>query len=209
MKDIVFATVPWTDTSFPLMAPAILKSIADKANKSSVTLDLNLQAIQFVESSDHKQELIDFFRTGIAADQIQDQIHDLFCSFAKIILAHEPRIVGLSVFTYNCQASTQYLALVIKNLSPDTKIIIGGSGLSVNFGSPVSFAQTLLTNKLVDHFITGDGEAALYEYLNQVALKITGNCIKIRVSANWWERSAIYLRTNDARGCQCSIITQL
>lgn len=167
MKYIVFATVPWTDTSFPLMAPAILKSIADKANKSSVTIDLNLQAIQFVESADHKQEVIDFFRTGKATDQIQDQMHNLFCSFAKIILAHKPRIVGLSVFTYNCQASAQYLALVIKNLSPDTKIIIGGSGLSVNFGSPVSFAQTLLTNKLVDYFITGDGEAALYEYLTK------------------------------------------
>jgi signal transduction histidine kinase len=36
-KDIVFATVPWTDTGLPLMAPAILKSIATKANKTSVT----------------------------------------------------------------------------------------------------------------------------------------------------------------------------
>lgn len=173
-KDIVFATMPWTDTGLPLMAPAILKSIATKANRSSVTVDLNNQAIKFIDGLPVKHDFIDFFRTGIAAPDIQNQVYNLFCEFAQSLLAYQPSIIGLSVFTYNCQASTQYLALIIKKLSPNTKIIIGGSGLSVNFGSPVSFAQTLLKNKLIDFFITGDGENALYEYLVKDQATVTG-----------------------------------
>lgn len=173
-KDIVFATVPWTDTGLPLMAPAILKSIATKANKTSVTIDLNIKATHFIEQSINKHEFIDFFRTGIAIPDIQQQAFELFYEFAQTLLAHQPKVIGLSVFTYNCQASTQHLALMIRKLSPDTKIIIGGSGLSVNFGSPVSFAQTLLKNKLIDFFITGDGENALYEYLTKSDSAVSG-----------------------------------
>lgn len=181
-KDIIFATVPWTDTELPLMAPAILKSIASKANKSSATIDLNRQAITFIEQSDFKHEFIDFFRSGIASHNIQDQVYELFCGFAHELLKHQPSIVGLSVFTYNCQASTQYLALILKKMSPGIKIIIGGAGLAVNTGSPVSFAQTLLKNKLIDFFITGDGENALYDYLT------TGSSSVLGLNSDSWQQ---------------------
>jgi hypothetical protein len=46
-NDIVFCTVPYTETTLPLMAPAVLKSIATRANKKSVTLDLNLELIDW------------------------------------------------------------------------------------------------------------------------------------------------------------------
>jgi hypothetical protein len=57
-KEIVFTTVPWTDTGMPLMAPAILKSIALKAGRTAVTVDLNRKAIQLLSQVDYKNDLV-------------------------------------------------------------------------------------------------------------------------------------------------------
>jgi hypothetical protein len=42
-NDVVVVTVPWTDSNIPLMAPASLKPIVEKAGFSCYATDLNAE----------------------------------------------------------------------------------------------------------------------------------------------------------------------
>jgi radical SAM superfamily enzyme YgiQ (UPF0313 family) len=163
--DIVFATVPYTDTDMPLMAPAILKSIASRAGHTSICIDLNLQTLKLVKKHPYVYELLNFFHDGITTANIEQEVYELHLSFAKNLLVHNPKIIGLSVFTYNCQVSAKYISYFIKKLSPSTKIILGGNGLMENLVGKSKFAIPLVDSGLIDFYIRGDGEHVLYEYL--------------------------------------------
>jgi radical SAM superfamily enzyme YgiQ (UPF0313 family) len=173
-REVVFATVPYTNTSVPLMAPAILKSIAIKAGKTCATVDLNILARQLIDRTEHQFEIINFFHDGVANACVDKELFDLHMSFAQRILAYQPKIVGLSVFTYNCQISAKYTAFFIKKLSPNTKVLLGGAGLNQNLIGYSKFAEGLVKNGLIDFYIRGDGENALYEYLINEDLSIPG-----------------------------------
>lgn len=164
-KDIVFATIPYTDTNMPLMAPAILKSIATAADKTSTTIDLNLKVIRYLETHKYRYDLINFFHDGVSVPAIEQDLYELFSQLAKDLLVYQPEIIGLSVFTYNCQISAKYLSYFIKQQSPTTKIILGGNGLVDNLAGRARFAESLIENKLIDFYVRGDGEQVLYDYL--------------------------------------------
>jgi radical SAM superfamily enzyme YgiQ (UPF0313 family) len=173
-KEIVFTSVPWADTGMPLMAPAVLKSIAIKAGRTAIAVDLNMRSYQLLNQVDYKDELIQFFRTGVNDRNIQQRIFELFTEFAETLLVYNPSIIGISVFSYTSKISTRYLAMMIKKLAPDVKIIIGGAGLSANFDSSVNFAETMVQQNLVDFYINGDGENSLYEYLTLGSQNVIG-----------------------------------
>lgn len=172
--EVVFCTVPYTETTLPLMAPAVLKSIATRANKTSVTVDLNLELIKHLESSNVRYELLEFFHSGQPPQQVEQEIYDIHLNFVNLICAHRPDIVGLSVFTYNCQASTKLLCFILKKINPDIKIIIGGAGIGNNLLDKSKFAESLLKQNLIDFYIKGDGENSLYEYLTTQSENLTG-----------------------------------
>lgn len=175
MIDIVFTTVPYTDTKLPMMAPAVLKSIAVKASKTAVTEDLNVQLINYVRDHPHRDDILEFFKSGFAVTAVQQEVFDILYQYAKQLLSHQPKIVSLSVFTYHCQIATKYLSLFIKELSPSTRILIGGAGLvKTLIGSPI-FAKRLVSSGLVDFYIRGDGETALYDYLTSTQETIDDN----------------------------------
>ena len=165
MKNIVFASVPYTDTQSPLMAPAVLKSIATKAGWSSNTHDLNIKVVRLIEQSRYANQLINFFHHGKSTPEIEQTLYDLFLSHAELLLKSSPDVIGLSIFTYNCQISTKYLCFLIKKISPNTKILLGGAGLSNNLALKSKFAEELLKHQLIDFYIRGDGENSLYDYL--------------------------------------------
>jgi radical SAM superfamily enzyme YgiQ (UPF0313 family) len=173
-KDIVFTTIPYTDTTVPLMAPAVLKSIATKANKSSVAVDLNIQAIKFIEDHQYKHEILNFFHDGLTISEIEQDLFDLHLKFAQQLLAYRPKIIGLSVFTYNCQVSARYLSMFIKKLDPTVKIILGGNGLIDNLAGPARFADSMVASQLVDFYIRGDAEKVLYDYLVTEQMNLIG-----------------------------------
>lgn len=172
--DIVFCTVPYTETTLPLMAPAVLKSIATRAGKKSVTLDLNLELIKHLNTASNRYELLEFFHNGQAPKQVEQEIYQIHMNFVNSICSYNPSIVGLSVFTYNCQASAKLLCFVLKKINPDIKIIIGGAGIGNNLLDKSKFGESLLKQNLIDFYIKGDGENALYEYLTTQASDTVG-----------------------------------
>jgi radical SAM superfamily enzyme YgiQ (UPF0313 family) len=166
--DCLFVTVPFTDTRQPLIATGILRSIADKANKTSATLDFNAEFIHLLDSMPEEERFstLAFFREGDHNGLDIEKIQDLFHNMAKKVIEMNPTYVGISVFTYNCRVAAKYLSWFIKKINPEIKIILGGTGIIKHMNGRATFAESLLKNKLIDVFIYGDGEQALYHYLS-------------------------------------------
>jgi len=175
--DCVFVTVPYTDTIKPLMAPAILKSIATQAGKTSVTIDLNRVFLnQFKTLPQNVQtKMIYFLKQEIwYNDQFVELVFDMFQQLAQKILAYSPKVVGISVFTYDCRVAAKYIAWMIKKIDPSVKIIFGGAGIMYGLNQKAVFAETLQKSGLIDFFIYGDGEKSLYHYLTTSNEKFVG-----------------------------------
>lgn len=175
--DCVFVAVPYTDTIKPLMAPAILKSIATQAGKTSVTIDSNRVFLNQLDnlSKDNQTKLIYFLKQEKwYDDHLIELVFDIFKELAQQILDYSPKVVGMSLFTYDCRVAAKYLAWIIKKIDPSIKIIFGGPGIMVGLNQPAVFAETLQKSGLIDFFIYGDGEKSLYHYLTTNDEKFVG-----------------------------------
>jgi hypothetical protein len=165
-KDMVVLSVPWTETTFAIMAPAALKPVVEKAGLSCLAIDLNGDIVNLVNSHPNREEIISFFFDGYVNKNIESWLNDMFISAASQIVSYKPKYVGISVFSYLGQHSMKWLAYFIRKLDPTIKIIIGGPGcLQHNFTGPAPLAEELVTNGIVDYHIRGDGEHALFELL--------------------------------------------
>jgi hypothetical protein len=79
---------------------------------------------------------------------------------AEVILAHHPRVVGLSVHVWNARL-TQQLAGTLKSLRPDLVVILGGPEVSfAREASPAAAAA--------DCVIAGEGDLAFAQVCRQV-----------------------------------------
>jgi hypothetical protein len=163
--DLVLASIPYTETSVPLMAIAVLKSIAEKANWDCVSLDFNIQYYNATKNHLYQNKLIDWFFNETYYPEIEDTIYKMFNKMADDILSYKPKLIGLSLFSYACQVSCKYLCILLKQKSPDTKIVIGGSGVFDNVLGDHSYVGNLKDMNLIDHYIIGDAENSFYDFL--------------------------------------------
>lgn len=163
--DTLFCSIPFTDAVSLPMAPAICKSIALKANKTSATLDLNIEFRDFILGHKHSSHIITFLKDGVLDAVVKDDVLGMFERMCQRILEHRPNLVGLSVFTYDCQITAKYLSWMLKRARPDIKIILGGSGLFSNLASTTTEADRWMKDGLIDFYIKGDAEESLYNYL--------------------------------------------
>lgn len=181
--DVVILTAPWTDSSIPLMAPAVLKPIVEKAGKSCLAIDLNVEVYNQLNHyvKEEKQDInsyIEFFFNEQCNNQgVQEYAHELLLSVASSIVQWNPEYLGISVFSYANRAFTKWLCYFVKKINPNIKIILGGAGCLEQFTGPAIFADELLSASLADYHVRGDGEHALYELLigNDTYAGINGN----------------------------------
>ncbi len=164
-KDVLIITAPLTDSAIPLMAPAALKPIVEKAGYSCLAVDVNAEVYKLVKEHPLKNDLIRFFFENYTTEETEVWLFDLFYNISQQILSFKPKIVCISVFSYVCQSSTKWLAYYIKKYSPNTQIFIGGAGCLYTFSGPSEFVNELLDSKLVDYHVRGDGEHSLYHLL--------------------------------------------
>lgn len=179
-KDVVIVTVPWTDSNIPLMAPAALKGIVEKAGLSCLAVDLNAEIYQASRKHKHSKLLVKFFFDEYLDDNIEHWVRDLFESMARGILSWKPKLVGLSLFSYVCQCSAKWLSYYLKKLDPSVQIVIGGAGCIQNFTGPAVFVDQLKAQNLIDYHIRGDGENSFFELL-------TGNDSFVGINTDTWK----------------------
>jgi hypothetical protein len=167
-KNIVITSVPLSETSAPIMAPAVLKSIAAKAGVSSRAFDLNAVVYKILNTHPQKTDLMNFFYwEQVAPDiQLEVEIQKIFHVMVDEIMKTQPDLICLSLLHYQCQVTAKWLCYHLKKYYPDIKIVIGGTGIKGELVAKEStYAKELVRLGLIDYYIVGDGENAFYELL--------------------------------------------
>lgn len=172
-SDLLILSSPLTITNGPMAAGAILKSISEQAGFSCSVVDLNILTMRWVFTHSDQDDLIRFFDTGVIKTTVEQAILQYTNSVVALVKTYNPKILGISVFTYDCRPFTALLCKEIKINCPDMQIILGGAGLvnavsddTLNVSTADSaFAETLQKNYLIDHYIKGDAEQSFYEFL--------------------------------------------
>jgi len=85
---------------------------------------------------------------------------------AEMLLAREPKILGLGVYIWNVTETTEVVA-TIKRVRPDIKIILGGPEVSYETES-----QEIV--RLADHVITGEGDLKFAEVCRTILERPAG-----------------------------------
>lgn len=163
--DFIICTVPWTDTELPLMAPAALKPVIEKAGLSCLASDLNIEVVNYTLAHRHKDKFVKFFIEEKLAPEIEQEVYDIFDSITNQLLSFSPKYIGLSVFSYVCQESTKWLCYFLKKKNPDVQIIIGGPGCLTTMTGSSKLAKRLLSQGLINYHVRGDAEHSLYQLL--------------------------------------------
>lgn len=159
MIDVLFVNVPIISVSYPPTACSMLKSVAEQDGYSAKVIDFNLSMYEKYGS-----EYDDFFIIGDEgknADHIVDE-------WVDEILDLNPRFLGISVFTFQCQTATRMLCAALKKKNWEGKIIIGGAGISSNGISAADndFGKDLLENGTIDYYVRGEGELSILKILS-------------------------------------------
>jgi len=178
--DVVLTSVPWTGTTIPLMAVGILKSIVLQTGKTCAGLDMNANVHKWSKTHPHVDKLMDFFHNGSYHREISEDLHELYKSFAEKILEHDPKIIGLSLFSYISQSSTRYICYFLKKIKPEVVIVIGGAGCFENLRGGTTYADELLSTGLIDYYIRGDAEKSFRAFLD-------GNINYPGINSSDWE----------------------
>jgi hypothetical protein len=179
-QNVVIASVPWTDSNAPIMAPAVLKSVLESHNISSVAIDLNAEVKNKIKDNPFRNEIISFFLTEKTSAVCVDEIYNLFDWMADKILSQNPDWVCLSLLTYLSQITNKWLCVHLKQRKPDLKIVIGGPGCFTTLKSMDTYALNLKKQKIIDYFISGDGEESLPQLLQ-------GNEKYHGINASYWK----------------------
>tara|TARA_R110000868_G_scaffold392934_1_gene663820 strand:+ start:37 stop:1536 length:1500 start_codon:yes stop_codon:yes gene_type:complete len=166
-KKIVVTSVPFTDTTSPVMAPGLFKGILTTAGFDCTAIDLNGEVINRICNDVDYAEYLRFFYYSTVTPGVELKLKEIFDYMANRLIQYNPDIICLSLLHYQCQHSTMWLSFFIKKLRPDIKIVIGGAGA---FGSGLttndnSYISMLKNQNLIDYYISGDGDIALVELL--------------------------------------------
>lgn len=166
IKHLVIVSVPVTETFAPMMAPAALKSIAEKAGVSNRAFDLNASIYNLINKHPQKNDLFNFFYWEQVASGIQPEIQKIFDIMIDEIMKTNPDLVCLSLLHYQCQITAKWLCYKLKKNYPHVKILIGGAGIqSELINKRDTYAMKLKAQGIIDYYISGDGENSFYEFL--------------------------------------------
>jgi hypothetical protein len=189
--DIALIAIPRLNIDAPPMGIASIKSSIQSAGYSVKCFDLNINLYHSV-SFDTWLELDNYFQTdlrytGISLNGagsreinfisiVQKRKEELNCYYEyrlflekeiHKILNEDPEWIGLSVFSVNSVISTVNFLTVLKEIKPDQKVIAGGMGLSsFGLGGNSNFGEFLIEQGLITTYISGEGELAIIDLLN-------------------------------------------
>lgn len=165
---VVIASMPLVDSMHaPMAAPAVLKASLSRAGILATAMDLNIEILSKLKAHPEHQNLKKFFDDQTVDDWNVEMISKILQYCADRISSKNPSVIALSLLTYQCQNFTLWLCLLLRQLCPTARIVIGGPGIKNTVGNNSDpFRNFALESELIDHYITGDGDQALIEYVN-------------------------------------------
>lgn len=163
MTDILLINVPQISLVYPPAATSLLKGICEQHGYKAQVKDYNLKLYQECKDSSIAQKLDQYFSLNdieVPLGTVEKQYLDnYYQQIINEIIDINPKWLGISVFTFQCQIFTKQL---LEKLRPVFKnyIMIGGAGISTNgIGSYSNdFGIDLLSKNLIDFYIRGEGD---------------------------------------------------
>jgi len=166
--DVVIVVLPRINTEFGFTpaGPAAIKGCLNAAGFSNSLIDLNLELEKAYSADPDTLSQIDGYceNYNFHNHRLFKELDRFFETWAKKIVDLSPSWVGFSVFSTDSYRPAKLLSLRIKALAPDIKIVVGGGGVTTTAGP--EFFQHLIDQKIIDYYITGEGEISLIELLN-------------------------------------------
>jgi len=155
---ICLINLPRYEIHRPPLSLAILSSICDEEKVDHVCIDFSL--LIWKKLPDHFHDIDNFCITQIISDDVKTKLCELIDDTVKQVLDQFPdTMFGLSLLSvWSCPVAELFCA-AIKKLS-NCEIVLGGQGLQ----DPL-WTNELKTNKLIDHFIVGEGEVSFRQFL--------------------------------------------
>lgn len=193
--DMLVVSLPVLDLQYPPSSPAVIKACVNAAGFTAKTCDLNILLLDICGGKDRFWQVqYNFENVGPKISDSRDPVeaffdreHDLIRQWLdrsiEIIKEHDPRWLGISVFSYKSHKACLLLCAEIRRQSLDIKVVLGGRGISsyalgpdhsqfksaiTNYFGPYpykNFGETLLSYGIVDKIIQGDGENAVVDLL--------------------------------------------
>lgn len=158
---IVIAATPLVVTPRALAGPAVLKAALIQQGFDCTALDLNVDIFSKIAHHPNRNKFEDFFFKQIIDDSIVTELSSMIVHCADRIVKLRPTLIGLSLFSNECQVFTAWLAAALRERLPECPIVIGGPGVN----NHTNYVATVKTLGLIDDFIYGDGEISLVEYV--------------------------------------------
>lgn len=181
--DLLLASIPPHYLNEPSLAPALLKSAVETQGFRCETLDFSLHVYNKIFQKNYQEYLnwIDIFGESrdwskISVAQLENTQRAID-EFVDLVISKQPRFVGLSIFSWWQQKFAFLLCQQLRQRCPQSKIILGGAGVSVTpfhlngmiqlstWDNSNSFGVFMKKAKLTDHVIYNDGETALVDVL--------------------------------------------
>ena len=168
--DLLVVTVPYTETDYPLQAPAVIKASVIEHGYTANTYDINNDFLN-MKNIDIEvfQTLKNFFSFGTIQDKTKMDIIKSYVgdTAEKILHIYNPKSIAVSVFTYQCQTFSEMFATAIRKIDPNIVLIFGGQGIMTEgINSSDGWVKNLKQRNLIDHYIVSEGERAIVELLN-------------------------------------------
>lgn len=197
--DIIICSLPSLSLDRVPGAPALLKAAAESAGYSALGVDLSIRFFvnQCANDVATYNEMCCAFRpyehpSAAASKLAEDWINDSIELFKQ----HQPKLIGLSVFTSFQHRACLMLARAIRQKLPNVKIVLGGYGLPVNSNGLLAddkikkldllspFNLLMEQQGLSDYTVLGDG-------LNQL-IDILGIEIGFNRNVTYEEQGALF-----------------
>ncbi|MDK2772568.1 MAG: radical SAM protein [Flavobacterium sp.] len=163
--DIVLCNIPFMSVAYAPAGTSLLKACLQKAGFSCTVKDYNIKLWNAQTDDNIIAELENYFTINAkVSEEIQLLINQYYKIIVDEILELDPRWVGFSVFTFQCQRATTE---ILKLLRPKfkNKIMIGGAGISTRgiASNNADYGDKLIKENLIDAYIKGDGDIVLVE----------------------------------------------
>lgn len=170
MIDLLLINVPRISLVYPPAGTSLLKGVVEQQGFTCTVKDANFELLDSIKDTDDFEIITNYFTIPNAemTTHCQTIIDEWYTKLVNYILKVNPKHVGISVFTFECQVATRELCQLLRAVYKG-KIIIGGAGLSTTgIATQVNdFGNNLLESKLVDYYVRGEGEHALIDILKK------------------------------------------
>jgi hypothetical protein len=147
---------------FPPYNLARLSALTREAGYHTTVFDFNVESYHLLKpvGLDEAWDSNRFYwwERNFYYDRIHTEYEPFLRTFIDRILAEDPDVLGLSIYATNFMPS-EWLATEIKKIKPNIKIIAGG---------PNCHAPEYIPCDAIDHYIAGEGEQVLLDFLENV-----------------------------------------